>query len=100
MWRPRRRPKVPALTAGQWLTAIKSAIDGSTVHHEHVVRQEPIPAPVRAEVVIKRPDNSDAWRGHIQCGRGAVTLMPVPLANIDRRFAAGDAMTFEFRWVR
>jgi len=100
MWRPRRRPKAAPLTAGQWLTAIKGAIDGSVMHHEHVVRQEPIPAPVRAEVVIRRMDNSDAWRGHINCGRGAMTVMQVPLSNIDQRFSPAEAMTFEFRWER
>lgn len=99
-WRPRRRAKAPVLTADQWLNGIQRAISGSTVHHEHVVKHEPVPPPVGGEVVIKRLDGSDAWRGRITPGRGSLTMLQVPLANIDKRFRVSDAMTFEFRWER
>lgn len=92
-----RRTKKREPSPGQLLRA---AVNGITINHQHTVRQEPIPPPVGGEVVIKRIDGSDAWRGRIYPGRGSLTMLQVPLANIDQRFSPADAMTFEFRWER
>lgn len=99
---PRRakRAEPPALTADQWLAGIRRVVDGATINHQHTVKQEPVPPPVGGEVVIKRMDGSDAWRGHIYPGRGYLTMLDVPLANINPKFSPAEYIRFEFRWER
>lgn len=97
---PRRRAKAPALTADQWLSGVQRVINGSTVHHEHVIKHEPIPKPEGASVVFKRMDGSDAWRGYIQVGPRYRTHMDIPLANINPKFSPAEFLRLEFEWER
>jgi hypothetical protein len=97
---PVKKMASTGLTADQWLAGLERIFGDLRVKHEHVVRHEPIPMPVRAEVVIKRMDGSDAWRGHINAGRGMLTMLDVPLANIHPKFSPADFARLEFRWER
>jgi hypothetical protein len=96
-WPWRRRPE---MSNAELLDGLRALARNITVQHNHVVKHEPIPAPSSGSVVIKRLDGSDAWRGYIHCGRGALTMLDVPLANLDSRFSPAEAFRFEFRWER
>lgn len=101
MRRPRRRAKPPALTADQWLAGIRRTIDGATINHKHIVRQEPIPKPESACLIINRQDGSLAWRGFIQCGPHYRTRLQIPLASIyGERFSPAEFIDLEFQWER
>jgi hypothetical protein len=88
------------MTFPQLLDALRALARNIEVKHEHIVRHEPIPPPVTASVVIKRMDGSDAWRGHINPGKGALTILDVPLTNINPKFSPAEFVRLEFRWER
>lgn len=96
-----RRKRTPVLTADQWLSGIQRVIGGSTVHHEHVIKHEPIPKPESALVIINRIDGSQAWRGFIQCGPRYQTRMQIPLGSINPdKFSPGEFIDLLFEWER